>query len=388
MLPKSGEIRRSSFPQPANGLCNMPCTPGRACLSRFPRQILRATCATLVLTLCAFLSLSGWVKAEPPAPESADGTAAGDAPSDTQPAATGGEMFQLPDPVAKVNGEEIPAEQVRELALSNLPSPDVLGRIPPLQQRQLYARALDAIVADKLVSEASRVIKLEKSEIDQEIGKIAQQAGSAEELEARLKEEGRKMADLRQAVEASMRQERWLEPQVAAKAQISEQEVADFYKEEPRASQAPEVVRASHILLVTPPESTEEEVQETLGRIQEIRRRIVEGEPFEIMAKEHSEDPGSKDKGGDLSFFGRSQMVQEFEDAAFSLPVGDVSGPIKTQFGYHLIKVTEKKEGRTVPLEEASPSIVAYLQSAKRRQAVADIVAELREKAEIEIYLQ
>ncbi|MBM3229828.1 peptidylprolyl isomerase [Candidatus Parvarchaeota archaeon] len=89
-------------------------------------------------------------------------------------------------------------------------------------------------------------------------------------------------------------------------------------------------IRASHILL-----DTQEEAQSVL-------KMIGEGRKFEDMARKFSKCP-SNEVGGDLGFFGKGQMVKEFEDAAFSLPVGQVSTPVKTEFGYHLIKVTGKR---------------------------------------------
>lgn len=118
-----------------------------------------------------------------------------------------------------------------------------------------------------------------------------------------------------------------------------------------------EQVRARHILISLAADATEADQQLALGKAISITQRLRAGEDFATLAQQYSDDTGSAQQGGDLGFFGRGQMVPEFEDAAFSLPIGQISDPVKSQFGYHIIEVMEQKPG--------SPSFSAWLQDQK-----------------------
>jgi len=101
-------------------------------------------------------------------------------------------------------------------------------------------------------------------------------------------------------------------------------------------------VRARHILRTVARGASDEEVARVRGETLAASERIAKGEPFEQVTAEVSQDPGSQIRGGDLGFFARGQMVKEFEDAAFALTPGQMSGPVKTEFGFHLIKLEER----------------------------------------------
>ena len=122
-------------------------------------------------------------------------------------------------------------------------------------------------------------------------------------------------------------------------------------------------------------------------KAKEIAEKVKSGGDFAALAKENSEDPGSKENGGDLDFFSRERMVPEFANAAFKMNKGDISDPVKTQFGFHIIKVTDKKESHTVPFAEVKEKIIAYLKDAKHKAAIEELLAGLRAKADVKINL-
>lgn len=149
---------------------------------------------------------------------------------------------------------------------------------------------------------------------------------------------------------------------------VSEEEIKAFYEENPHHFQKGETVSAKHILV-----SEEEECNKILAAIKSGEKT------FEDAAKESSTCPSGQ-KGGDLGAFGKGQMVKEFEDAAFAAEIGDVVGPVKTQFGYHLIKVEAKNEASVVPFEEVRFQIEKTLVQQKQNRVYSDKAAELREK--------
>lgn len=158
------------------------------------------------------------------------------------------------------------------------------------------------------------------------------------------------------------------------------EQVQALYDERAASFDQDEEVRARHILIRVPqgegigPEEADRTAREAAVA---ARARIEAGESFEDVAEELSEDPGSKDRGGDLGFFPRGRMVKPFEDAAFSLPVGELGGPVKSVHGWHVIRVEEKREAKTTTLEEARPSLALEL---LRRRVGTEAAEDLRDK--------
>lgn len=153
---------------------------------------------------------------------------------------------------------------------------------------------------------------------------------------------------------------------------VTEDEMKNFYEENKESYVKPEQVKASHILV-----DTEEEANS-------IAADLAGGKSFEICAAEFSKCP-SKENGGDLGAFGRGQMVPEFEKAAFEMEVGAVSAPVQTQFGFHIIKVTEKSEPGTMTYEEVKPQIQQQLFITAQNNAYLSKVEELRGKYSVEV---
>src|SRR4029079_4413241 len=118
-----------------------------------------------------------------------------------------------------------------------------------------------------------------------------------------------------------------------------------------------------------------------------LLKQIKAGGDFAALAKANSEDPGSAIQGGDLGYFSPGQMVPQFNDVAFKLAPGAVSDLVETQFGFHIIKVTEKQTARTVPLDEVRPQVQQFLENQNRQRETQAFVAGLRAKGKIEILI-
>ena len=164
----------------------------------------------------------------------------------------------------------------------------------------------------------------------------------------------------------------------------SDNEIQDYYDFNLSQYSTSGQVRASHILLRT--EGLEEDVVE--ARAQELATAARDGADFAELAREHSDDEGTAELGGDLGLFGRGRMVPEFEGVAFALDVDAISDPVKSPFGFHVIKVTEKQEETVQPLDEVRASIVTTLkreQSSSRTTALSrSIATEVSTPAELD----
>ena len=163
-----------------------------------------------------------------------------------------------------------------------------------------------------------------------------------------------------------------LEKEMESKAKVSDQEVKDYY-EKHKEDFAVGRIRASHILV-----KTEEDARNIL-------ERLKKGEDFAKIAKKSSIDPGSAKNGGDLGFFSAGQMVPEFEAVAVKLKQGEISEPLKTKFGYHIIKVTDKKIGKSVEFEKVKNYISQRLSAEKQKGFFDSYIEELKKKYTVEI---
>ena len=158
--------------------------------------------------------------------------------------------------------------------------------------------------------------------------------------------------------------------------QISDDELKLKYQQNIQDYQVPNRVHAEHILLMTV-NKTDAEVEEIKKKAEDVLKQVKKGAKFDELAKKYSEDPGSKDKGGDLGWLIQGQTVPEFEKAAFSLQAGAVSDLVKTQYGFHIIKVLEKETAHTKSFEEVKDSISAPLMLAKADDSASKLADQL-----------
>lgn len=166
-----------------------------------------------------------------------------------------------------------------------------------------------------------------------------------------------------------------LKEEIEKKVKMEPEEVKKFYDENKNEFMSGLEVRARHILVATKTEA------------ENILKRIQKNESFSELAKQFSNDKGTAQNGGDLGFFGKGRMLPEFEEVAFSLKPGETSDPVKTQFGYHIIQVTDRKEGRLHDFEEVKSSIEKQLTTEKQRAFFESYIEKLKGKTgKIKIY--
>lgn len=167
---------------------------------------------------------------------------------------------------------------------------------------------------------------------------------------------------------------------------IPADEVRQYYDTHPDEFIQGEQVKAQHILIRIDKNSSPEAQAKAQALIVTIQKRLEAGESFMKLAEEFSEDPGSKDKGGDLGYFGKGQMIAEFEEAAFNAQIGQICEPVKTPYGFHLIKVNDKKEAVTIPFDHISQKLEEKLRTERNHKALQDLLAVLKEKYPVTIY--
>ncbi len=164
------------------------------------------------------------------------------------------------------------------------------------------------------------------------------------------------------------------EKEIVSKAKVSDQEVRDFYDRNKGEFVSAAQIKASHILV-----ETEKEANKILARLEK-------GEKFQDIAKAVSIDKATAENGGDLGYLSKGQMVPEFERAAFGLKAGETSKPVKTQYGYHIIKVVDRKGGSVIEFERVSDMISQKLLGDKQKELFDNYVDKLKKQYKIEIY--
>lgn len=289
----------------------------------------------------------------------------------------------LPAIVARVNGVAIPSAEL-EKAIRNLEA-NVGNQIPAERRSEIYRGILDQLVEMRLLEQeaAARNIKATDAEVAAGIEQMKQQAPNAEAFTKALASRKMTEADLRNEARQRLAVDKLLTAEVEPKAAVTEADIADFYKKNPQFFMQPEAVRASHILLKA---DTPEAKAAAKAKAQDLLTQIKGGADFAALAKQHSND-GSAQAGGDLGFFPRGQMVKPFEDAAFALKAGEVSPIVESEFGYHIIKSSERRDARTVPLAEVSDRIAQALRQQKQQQLAQEYVQSLKTKGKVEILM-
>ncbi len=226
-------------------------------------------------------------------------------------------------------------------------------------------------------------IEVDKDTLEKEYQSLVARFPSEEAFADALKQRGYTAELFKEEMAGILRIQKFLEETVSSKITIPEEEIRAYYEENPSYFDSPEKVTASHILIQVAQDADAAAKAEAMKKIEAVKAKADAGEDFAALAKEFSEGP-SGPSGGDLGSFGRGEMVKPFEDAAFSMEIGEISGVVETQFGYHIIKLTGKTEPGTLAYDEAREAILGFLKKDKEQSAVADYVESLKEKYPVE----
>jgi peptidyl-prolyl cis-trans isomerase C len=292
--------------------------------------------------------------------------------------------------VARVNGSEISRKEldtaVRALAMqmARRGRQAIPGSTEPLQNE-----VLDELIGrELLLQEGSKhpgADVEQKTQAQIELAK--KQLGGDEQFKSTLAESGITPAEYAKRVRDNVIIKETIQDLVDKQAKITPEEARSFYDKNPDQFKQPEMARASHILIRVPADASDDVKKEKRAQIDAARSLVKAGEKFADVAKKVSEDPGSAAKGGDLDFFPRGAMVPEFDAAAFSLKTNTISDVITTQFGYHILLVTDRKPARLVPFDEVKDQLTEFLKQRKGNDVTRDHVAELRKVAKVEVLL-
>jgi parvulin-like peptidyl-prolyl isomerase len=285
--------------------------------------------------------------------------------------------------IAEAKGLAVTAAEVLQTMRATMGSRvDQLKSADAGQLKEIFERGATQIVERKLLLAAAKAAKnvVAPSELDQALQSEYARAGGEEAFLKALKDADVSLDFVKASVGETLLINKLLQGVAEKGPKVSEEDLRKAYAEETAGDKTASV---RHILLLTQGK-TEAEKAEALKKIEGILARAKAGEDFAELAKQYSEDTGSKDNGGLYEDFGRGQMVKPFEDAAFSVPVGEISGVVETNFGYHILKVVDRKK-ETRPFEEVRAELESRLAQTKQGTAVQDYVEGLKAKAKFKL---
>jgi len=300
-----------------------------------------------------------------------------------------GEKQLSEDKVAVVNGSVITLTDLdREVSRAQEQFRRTGRPISDAQLSDMKKGMLENLISFELLYQESKKqgIKVEEATVVEKLRGVKERFPSEDAFKDMLRNSNLSEADMISQLRRGMAVEQFVDKEFVQKVAVSDKEMKDYYDTHQDRFKQPEQVHASHILIKVDPEADASRQAEARKEIEKIQKKVKKGEDFAALAKEHSQCP-SNTKGGDLGYFGRGQMVKPFEKAAFALEPGQVSDIIETRFGYHLIKVMDKKPERTLAYKDATGGLEQHLKQSKVRQEVLAYVEKLEEKAKVERFL-
>jgi len=259
--------------------------------------------------------------------------------------------------------------------------------MPPDRRDEIVRNILDQIVTFHVLAEQSREHQIEVSdaEVDARMAQIRGGFPSEDAFKQALGAQNVTVDQLRRQTRMSLEVRKVVDEEVTSKIVVDDKAVGAFYQQNLDRFKEGEAVHASHILVTVAPNAPAADKTAARTKAEGILRKIRGGADFATVARAESQDPGSAPKGGDLGFFSKGQMDPAFEEAAFALKPGAVSGIVESQFGFHIIKLIERKPPHTAALAEVTPRIKEFLTEQQRQEKLEAFVAAAKKKLKIEI---
>jgi peptidyl-prolyl cis-trans isomerase C len=293
---------------------------------------------------------------------------------------------KLPDVVARVNSEDLKRAEfedaLRTIELRNH------RPIPAERRDEILRGVLDELVTYKILRQEAKAqgVVVTDAEVDAQLQQLQMKTGGEDAFKKALQEQQMTLDRLRADTRSQLAVGKLIDTQVASAPAATDSDAKDFYDKNPERFKQPEMVRASHILVRVDPTADDSSKKAAKAKIEGVLKRAKAGEDFAALAKENSDD-GSAQLGGDLNYFPKEKMVPEFANAAFQLKTGEISNVVTTQFGHHIIKLTDRKPASVVPLVDVNDRIKQALTEQRKQERAEAFIAQLKQKSKVEVLI-
>ena len=292
--------------------------------------------------------------------------------------------------VAVVNRRIILLSELNERLKPMMPQvkriPDKTARAQQLDQ--LKRQMLKNMVDEKLIFQEARKLKLSISDADLEraVKDVMRRNNlTRKDLEKALAQEGKTITAYKQTIlKPQLLRMRVINVQVRSRVSVTNDEIRALYQKNMRKLGVETKVRARHIFILVPEGASLVKIKERKQHIAALAQRAKKGEDFAKLATKYSQDPVTRLDGGDLKYFGRGTLPSNVENAVFAMKKGDISGPLRTDRGFHVILLVDRKESQAVPLGQIKRKLRQELYGRKMEKATLAWLAEVRRKAHID----
>lgn len=299
------------------------------------------------------------------------------------PVASGAELKSKV--VATVNGTELlEADLNQEINILMPINQSFHGKISDDKMKKISADALKNLVDSELMAQdaTAKGIKIPSATLDSEFNKMVAKFKSKAELATAYQSAGYTEKSFKRVIERKLLAEKIRLAEVENAVTITPAKVKNHYDTNVTRYSKPEEFRASHILIKVDPSSNNDEKAALAARAEKLLKRVKAGENFEDLAANESDDP-SRVKAGDLGYFHAGQTVAEFEEALVKLRVGETSGIVETLYGFHIIRLTEKRAPRLVPFDEVQDKLKRDLVDSEKKRLLETWMAGVYKSAKI-----
>lgn len=259
-----------------------------------------------------------------------------------------------PDLLAKM-GNKVISKKEFDARIAGLPA-ELQNRLKTEQQKVVY---LDSLIQADLLAMEAQSLKIDKETA----------------ITARIDD-----------LTTNLLAQEYMRRQLAKLPRITDSDIEKYYNEYKTELVTPPMVRAQHILIRVDSKAKQDEVDAAYNKINGIHGEAVRGADFGKLAEKYSEDAANKANGGDIGFFARDRIIPEISQPAFNMKVGEISQPVKTALGYHIIKVNEKTDAKQSTLTEASPRIRTFLENTRQQEVLKKEIDRLKTKYHLVAY--
>jgi peptidyl-prolyl cis-trans isomerase C len=291
-----------------------------------------------------------------------------------------------------VNGVDIKESQIEAQLKPQLAK--VGAQLPPAfveqYKNQLRQQVLEGMIVEQLLDKKvkdNNIVVTDEDVVGHLEKAAAQQGLSLSDIKEMMEARGQSFDEAKQRIKKGMAYQKLMDAQWVGKINVTEDDAQKYYSENKTKFETPEQIKASHILIKLdtkdPNADPNQAKAKAKAKAENLLKQIKDGADFAELAKTNSGDTYSAVQGGDLGFFGRNQMVPAFERAAFALKPGQVSDVVETQFGYHIIKLTDRKDATVTSFEQEKPNIMKLLAQLKQVDFAEKYVESLKANANI-----
>ena len=255
--------------------------------------------------------------------------------------------------------------------------------------REVCRSVLEKLIEEKLIDQEVKKagVKVPSKDVEGALEEIKRKnSATQEDLEKALTKDGVTLEAFKKEIEKKLLRMKLIQWAIKTESKVEEKELRDFYQKNIDRYRRNEFYRPGHILFIVPKGATPEQIREIRRQCQKVLEKIKGGEDFGEMALLYSQDATAKDRG-ELGYFRKGELLPAFEKEALRLRIGEVSGVIRTEYGFHLIKLLDRKGGDAPPFEEIKEKVHADYLDREKENAIQQFLSTLKEKSVIEIRL-